>query len=382
MEDMVLDYGAITIDNSVLKGEGYRFDEGLLKQMNQFAKSPVKVIQTDVVHNEAIKHLSEDIKNARTSIAQALRSASKHFKISAKKIDEAKALLVSDISDYEIANARLRQYYQKINCELLISSDYVELERLMQMYFEVEAPFEQSKDKKHEFPDAIAPLAIEGRAEKNDINVIAVSNDKGWKAFADNSHRITVIEKLADAFEVFLPHNKINEIISQLREDELLDGENHVLSKITQAISDSLEDIDLNIEAASYLNYEEDEVYSSYVSHEFEKDGKDLVSINVVSIEDDVIVLQVRAKVICEVTASFYFSVRDSIDKDYVNLGETNCSTEISYRTDILIHLTGDFSQSFNELSVSEIEVLETPKHVDFGQIEPNWGDHDKNEDE
>ena len=42
MEDMVLDYGAITIDNSVLKGEGYRFDEGLLKQMNQFAKSPVK----------------------------------------------------------------------------------------------------------------------------------------------------------------------------------------------------------------------------------------------------------------------------------------------------------------------------------------------------
>ena len=23
-----------------------------------------------------------------------------------------------------------------------------------------------------------------------------------------------------------------------------------------------------------------------------------------------------------------------------------------------------------------------TPKHVDFGQIEPNWGDHDKNEDE
>ena len=107
-----------------------------------------------------------------------------------------------------------------------------------------------------------------------------------------------------------------------------------------------------------------------------------MVSINVVSIEDDVIVLQVRAKVICEVTASFYFSVRDSIDKDYVNLGETNCSTEISYRTDILIHLTGDFSQSFNELSVSEIEVLETPKHVDFGQIEPNWGDHDKNEDE
>ena len=36
MEDVELDYGAITIDNSTLKGEGYKFYEGLLKQMVQF----------------------------------------------------------------------------------------------------------------------------------------------------------------------------------------------------------------------------------------------------------------------------------------------------------------------------------------------------------
>lgn len=54
MEEIELDFGAITIDNATFKGEGYKFYEGLLAQMRQFKESPVQVIQTDIVHNEAI----------------------------------------------------------------------------------------------------------------------------------------------------------------------------------------------------------------------------------------------------------------------------------------------------------------------------------------
>ena len=93
MSDIELDFGAITIDNSILKGEGYRFDEGLLKQMVQFKTSPVEVIQTDIVHNEAKKHIAEVIKNARSTVAQALRSASKHLKINKTNIQTATELL-------------------------------------------------------------------------------------------------------------------------------------------------------------------------------------------------------------------------------------------------------------------------------------------------
>lgn len=51
MEEIELNFGAISIDNATLKGEGYRFYEGLLAQMRQFKESPVQVIQTDIVHN-------------------------------------------------------------------------------------------------------------------------------------------------------------------------------------------------------------------------------------------------------------------------------------------------------------------------------------------
>lgn len=39
MRDIELDFGAITLDNSTLKGEGYKFNEGLLAQMSQFKKA-------------------------------------------------------------------------------------------------------------------------------------------------------------------------------------------------------------------------------------------------------------------------------------------------------------------------------------------------------
>ncbi|WP_158009282.1 hypothetical protein [Bathymodiolus thermophilus thioautotrophic gill symbiont] len=55
-----MDCGAITIDNTSLRSEGYQFDKGLLGEILQFKDSPMQVIQIDIVHNEAIKHIGLD----------------------------------------------------------------------------------------------------------------------------------------------------------------------------------------------------------------------------------------------------------------------------------------------------------------------------------
>lgn len=135
----------------------------------------------------------------------------------------------------------------------------------MEMYFSTEPPFETGKDKKNEFPDAIALLALEGWAEKNKINIIAVSQDKGWKNYSEGSDRITLISSLAEALEKFQPHNKVASIIFQIREDSLLDGENHVLEEIEQAIISSIDGCDIWVDASSYMNVEWDDVFATYV---------------------------------------------------------------------------------------------------------------------
>lgn len=372
-EDIELDYGAITIDNASLKGEGYRFYEGILKQMRQFKDSPVQVIQTDIVHNEAIKHIGQEISNTRALIERALRSANKQLKIKSEQIEEARELLSVEGSESEIADQRLQKYYEWIDGKVISSSDYADLSLLMELYFETEAPFETGKDKKNEFPDAIALLSVEGWAEENDLNVIAVSQDKGWTNYSESSDRITVVSSLSAALEKFQPHNEVANIIASIREDSLLDEPNHILEQVTSAISDSLDGIDIDIEASSSFYYEYDDVYATYHEHDFETDENGLVKVNIIRISDELITLKVTAIVECVVHASFDFSVRDSIDKDYVGMGGSSCEIEDSYRTDIVITLAGDFSDGIENIDAEEIEVMETLGYADFGEVEPDW---------
>lgn len=374
MEDIELNFGAISIDNATLKGEGYRFYEGLLAQMRQFKESPVQVIQTDIVHNEAIKHISQEVSKTRSSIAQALRSANKQLKIKSESIESARELLSIEGEDHEVADARLKKYYEYIGAKLIDSSEYVDLALLMEMYFETEAPFETGKDKKNEFPDAIALLCLEGWADANNINVIAVSQDKGWKDYTDSySERITLVSSLSEALETFQPHNKVASIIAHIREDSLLDEDNHVLEEIEQAIANSIDGCDITVEASSYMHFEWDETSAVYISHELDCDKKGLVKVRIIQIDDESIVLKVSAKVEVEVEASFDFSVHDSIDKDYVAMGGAVCTTNETYHTDILLTLSGDFSGEYDQLEVTEIEVLDTIDYADFGEIEPDW---------
>ncbi len=373
MEDIELDYGAITIDNASLKNEGYRFYEGLLKQMSQFKGSPVQVIQTDIVHNEAIKHIGREISNTRTSVEKVLRSANKQLKISHSQIKKARDLLTVEGEESTISDLRLRKYYEWIGGTIISSSDYVDLVLLMELYFKTEPPFETGKDKKNEFPDAIALLSVEGWAEANNLNVIAVSQDKGWLNYSENSDRITVVSSLSAAFEKFQPHNKVASIIASIREDSLLDEPNHILEQITQAISDSLDGADILVEASSSFYYEYDEVYAIYHEHNFTTDKNGLVEVNIIRIGDESITLKVTAIVECVVHASFDFSVRDPIDKDYVGIGDASCEIDSSYKTDILVSLVGDFSEGIENIDADEIEVTETIKDADFGEVEPDW---------
>lgn len=378
MGDIELDFAAITIDNCIWKSEGYKLDEGLLKQMVQFKNGPVQVIQTDIVHNEAKKHLAENINKARSAIAQALKTASKSLKIKKKDIDSATDILSVPGEDAEIAEARLLDYYEKIGAKILKSKDFIDFEKIMDMYFTVKAPFEAVRDKKSEFPDAIALISLEAWAENEGIKIIAVSNDEGWNKFSESSTAIKVVKSLADAIALFQPHNKVNEIVARIREDALLDEKNHVLDVIEREIANSLDGASVYIEACSNFQYEEDEVYATYVSHELVLDDQGLVDLKVVRIEDEIVVLQISANVTCEVTASFDFSVFDSIDRDYVGMGSNTYTTEETYSTDILISLAGDFTQGFDGLEVTEVEVLETIGTVDFGEVEPDWGDYEE----
>jgi len=61
----------------------------------------------------------------------------------------------------------------------------------------------QRTDRRNSFPDAVALLALEAWAVKNEKSVIAVSRDADWKRYCVDSHHLYFIDDLAQALSAF-----------------------------------------------------------------------------------------------------------------------------------------------------------------------------------
>lgn len=378
MEDISLDYAAITIDTCIFENHGLSLEKGLLAQLEQFSSSIVKFVLSDVVYNELKKHLIDKNKSSRTTINQAMKAASNCMLIDSNVLDSIKGTFDACADDAGHSIRRLNAFQEKTSFELINSAEYADVSRLLTMYFSSIAPFELSGAKKSEFPDAFALLSIEKWAERNNIKVLAVSKDKGWIDFANTSNHITVVKGLAEALTHFQPHNFAESIIEDLRELLEEDDTHIIFNQIKNAIISSVENADdISIEATSRFYYEEEEIYAEYLEHGFIVDDSERVKINIVRVSSNVLVLQVQVEVLCEVNGYFSLSIRDSVDKDYLSMGSVKACTEESYVTSILLHCTGDFTSGLDNIVISEIEVLRTIGSAEFGDIEPNWGEDD-----
>jgi hypothetical protein len=371
MKKKDLKFGAISIDNSILKEEGYNFNKGLLAQLRQFKYGSSKVIQTDIVHREAINHISLEIENSKKLIKSALRSANVHLKINDSLINIAKENLTTHGTSQEIALIRLQNYYDEIGAVVIESSTHTKLENLIDMYFSTEAPFESGNNKKNEFPDAIALLSISGWAEKNKTKVLIVSKDKGWINFANNSKYISATQSLSNALEKFQSQVKVEKIISTIREESILNEGNLILNEVKNSLSKSIKEQSYVSVASSEFDFD---CYNSdirYLDHDFFKDESGAIDIGIVQVSENSVVLKAVAHVDVEAASEFNFFSYNSHLMDGVHIGTGSFCEYESYNTEILISLSYDISKDFHNYEILNIEVLSCLKIIDFGDIEP-----------
>lgn len=373
------EYQAITLDNNILKGEGYRFSHGVLKQLSQYRERPTTILVPDVVHYEAKKHIATEIQSAITKTDQALRSISAQIGTTPETISQVREALNLPQTPTEEAEARLSQFYEDIGAVRLSAPNSFDMERLMSMYFSIQAPFEDNKNKRKEFPDAIALLTLEKWAHENDSQVLMITKDKGWRDFSETSPCLHVNESLTDALQLLLPHATVSDLVRSIHESQLLAQEHNVLSSVSQAIEESCSDIYFSVEAYSDFTYEYDDEQTMHSDHLYVIGEDGQIDVKVVRIEDSLIVIELTADIVIDATATFHFSVKDGIDKDYFQLGSDTFSQIVEYRTGILVTIEGEFEDGIENLDVSDVEILEQINEVDFGYVSPdlNRYDHD-----
>ncbi len=368
-----MDYGAISLDTSVFCQKGLKLESGILKTLEQFHGKPSYLVLSEIIIREVHAHLRKKANDARKQVTKAIHESSINLSITKENIEIATKSLVPKDDDNEIAKNRIKLFLEKTGAEIVPATGRVELDEIIKKYFKSEPPFAESGKKKSEFPDAIALMSLESWAKENKIKILAVAKDGDWDKFAEQSDYIDVIEDLAEAISRFQPHTKAIDFCTSIA-TTLPKGEpKYLYGSISQYLADSVGEIDLYPEASSQFFYEPDYVEVILEKFEFLTNQNGNALLQPVEGQGETLIVEAKIHVTVEAATTFSLLVRDSIDKDYVSIGDTTASTEIEFESEVLLTFEGGFDGDQKDIELTDFELLSYPTEADFGEIEPDW---------
>ncbi|EPO1576061.1 PIN domain-containing protein, partial [Escherichia coli] len=118
-------------------------------------------------------------------------------------------------------------------------------------------------------------------------------------------------------------------------------------------------------EADSYLYWEADGCSGGFEDFEFTDNH-----FTVIDKDENWVVIEAFADISLYAEGDFSLSVYDSFDKDHAYMGSITKRAEETYTSRILITISGDLSGSIDDLTVDDVEVIERPTSMDFGELE------------
>lgn len=366
-------YGAITLDTSIFDQQGLKLDRGLLKTLEQFNGKPIGLVLSEIVLRELHKHLSKKVGETRSQIERALHQSAEYLPIDAEKLEDIRNKLIPRDSDQDVSREKIESFVAGTGAQIIKAEDYVDISDLIKRYFQSSPPFAESGKKKNEFPDAIALLSLEAFAKKENFKILAVSADGDWIEFGKQSEWIHVIGDLAAGIAEFQPQEAAFKFCEKLG-DAMLGGKaTHISSSIDSFLSTAVSEIDAYPSADSAFYWDADYIELEFVDFELLQDEDGRSRISPVQFQDDEISIAVSVRIRGTASCEFSLSVYDSIDKDNVSMGTATKNVDFEFESELLLSAIGDFEGDIDEVDVDSIELLSSPRHIEFGSLEPDW---------
>lgn len=350
---------AITLDTSIFDKFGCNLEYKSLTAVEQFREKHIDFLLSPVTTGEVRSHISKAINEAAVKATAGINQFLKLTR-STSELDKTITALGLDVDPAEEADDIVNDYIDRVGATII--SQQTTSSELLHLYFEVKPPFGKSAEKKAEFPDAIALLSLEKWARENDTLVLAVTRDGDWKAFAEESAEIICIEDLTAALSLFNDQESV--VAARVSSAIKAGAASNLASTIDSRLEAYIEDFDADASSAYYYDYE---IHGAVVtSWSYENDE----AIVVVASDDEEVTISFELAVEAEFEARFSFSVRDSIDRDYVKLGSTIATT----RAKFTVSAVASFSKSSDrDPDPTELEIEGRGVTVDFGEVEPDW---------
>lgn len=359
-------YDALTLDTNIFTNNGYALEHGLLKQLEQFKKGSIKFILSEIIVREISRHITRDNVEIRTKLDKAVNRAKSKKLLAKDKADEITKLLSNEDTPEKLAQDRMNAFQKNTGFEV-IKANSADIDDLIKLYFNYQAPFENNEKKKNEFPDAIALLSLEKHAKENNLKILAVSNDKGWINFADKSQHIDVTNDFTSALADLQSHAEEAAVSVEGFLTPLIQGQSpDAMKLINNIVEHSLVDLSLYADGESYCRFE-----ASFVEmhlHDFELVSPK--SFSLVQIGRNLVVAEVPITIHAHASAEFDFYVPDSEGDLYLGSNSVD-DKEIEFQAAMLLTLEKNSVSSPESFELTDVEVIKIIDTVDFGFIHP-----------
>ena len=192
----------VTIDTNVF--EANKFDFGTDSTMSLLVKNvqngKIKLVLSNIVISEVEKHICLCVDNV-CGKARKLRKEYLDILPEQYLVDIGMGIYVQ-IPDKKTIYQSAKDVFAKFleDCEVeRLDTGSINLEEILEDYFAVRPPFENSEKKRKEFPDAFIAEEIRKRFGSNEI-VAIVSQDNGFKKACTNSKNHLFFSSLGDLF--------------------------------------------------------------------------------------------------------------------------------------------------------------------------------------
>ncbi|WP_175907400.1 MULTISPECIES: PIN domain-containing protein [Burkholderia] len=363
--------GAIALDTSVFDAQQRNLEGGLLRRVEQFRRSDrVRVLMPDVVLREVEAHLRRDAADARNGLARAVRMATRAGVLSSDALKQLQIIEYLMDEPVTAASQRMAEWVAGTRAEVLDIAARVDMRSLFDRYFAAQPPFAESSKKKHEFPDAVALLALEHWAAEHDTAVLVVSTDSDWQRFCSAHPRLLWTNNLAGALAAF--QDESAQFAARRLAETLAVGLDEKLQNALLAAGRSFaRHIGVGIDGRSALDFTWTRDIHVDALQWPATDGL-LDECEAIEHSNGKVVVRIKGVLQTKVVMHFNFSAVSAAGDATVPVGNNMTLFEEEIPCGILVTVDSNTS---NRVTVRDIEFLPATHRLAIGEIAPEWID-------
>ena len=269
----------VTIDTNAFFATKYDFSENSpLDLLRNYVKNDkIKVVLSDIVIREAKNHISKQVSDvcgiARNLRTECLKTSTEHL-ITYVGLDRLLELTRNKKELMTNGTKLFDDFINDINAEIL-HSDLIDLDKVIEDYFEINPPFQSGEKKRKEFPDAFIASQITKRFGDNE-KVAIISADNGFKDACKNTPNHVFFDSLSQLYDT------IN------KEDAAYDATMHIIEELQYYITSKITDHIKNNENIDVKgkSYDKDGIEYGFDYNEYYLDSISNTSFTVHSVDE------------------------------------------------------------------------------------------------